>query len=297
MIIILEGPDGAGKTTLAHELRDRHGFAYHHEGPPPEGNLLEHYGAILDSFRGRNAVIDRLAYGERVYGPILRGQESRFTHGDWVIFQRLMRAVGAIQLTYMPPYNECKAAWKQKMALRQELFEDAETLRRVYREFANIVESDVSFRLTIRVGADELLNALDEGVFIKPTKVLPPGFVGSPSAKFLFVGEKGSHENSPTRDLAFFGTSGCSGYLTYCLHQAGFEEQEIAFINAARWDNQVVSWPELDWKVIALGNKARMECQLRDLEFYFLPHPQYWRRFHNSQTDEYVTRLARVRNS
>ena len=34
-VVVLEGPDGGGKTALANELV-RHGYTYHHEGPPPK---------------------------------------------------------------------------------------------------------------------------------------------------------------------------------------------------------------------------------------------------------------------
>jgi MoxR-like ATPase len=67
MIVILEGPDGAGKTTLAEQLAKKYGLVYKHEGPPPpKVNVLEYYGQLLDEARGKNVVFDRLALGERV---------------------------------------------------------------------------------------------------------------------------------------------------------------------------------------------------------------------------------------
>jgi hypothetical protein len=60
-ITILEGPDGGGKTTLAHHLRDSYGFRYHHEGPPEKSDLLVHYATELYNacVDGNNHVFDR----------------------------------------------------------------------------------------------------------------------------------------------------------------------------------------------------------------------------------------------
>lgn len=69
--LIIEGPDGAGKTTLAHDLCKRYGMAYHHEGPPPNPGAFEHYRSLLDW--PEPTVFDRLHVGELVYGPLLRG--------------------------------------------------------------------------------------------------------------------------------------------------------------------------------------------------------------------------------
>lgn len=69
---IIEGPDGAGKTTYAQALCEQFGYEYHHEGPPPIGvNTFTHYLRLLE--RSKPTVFDRLHLGELVYGPLLRG--------------------------------------------------------------------------------------------------------------------------------------------------------------------------------------------------------------------------------
>jgi energy-coupling factor transporter ATP-binding protein EcfA2 len=111
MIVILEGPDGSGKTTLAKTLQERYGLLYRHEGPPPEDVApLTYYCDILEEHRHDNIVFDRFALGERVYGPILR-------HGDrigelgWYTFVSYAQSLGVVQVVCLPPPDACHSVW------------------------------------------------------------------------------------------------------------------------------------------------------------------------------------------
>ncbi|MGH3912052.1 MAG: hypothetical protein ACRDTC_01370 [Pseudonocardiaceae bacterium] len=70
--IVLEGCDGVGKSTLAHWLASRHGFAVVHSGRTPDGvDLTERYREILA--RPGRLALDRSFVSELVYGPLRRG--------------------------------------------------------------------------------------------------------------------------------------------------------------------------------------------------------------------------------
>lgn len=78
MIILLEGPDGAGKSSLASALALRLGPECRivHTGPPKPGEvaMVSYSRAVREACgRGGYTVFDRLHVGELVYGPILRG--------------------------------------------------------------------------------------------------------------------------------------------------------------------------------------------------------------------------------
>lgn len=76
-LIVLDGCDGAGKTTLAAALADLHGHAIVHATPTPPGtDLLAKYHALLA--QPGPIVLDRSFISELVYGPIDRGH-SRLT--------------------------------------------------------------------------------------------------------------------------------------------------------------------------------------------------------------------------
>jgi thymidylate kinase len=71
-LIVVEGCDGAGKSTLAAALAARHGYAVVHATLTPEGtDLFSKYRAILS--RPGPLVLDRSFVSELVYGPLERG--------------------------------------------------------------------------------------------------------------------------------------------------------------------------------------------------------------------------------
>jgi predicted ATPase len=76
-VIVLEGCDGTGKTTLAAELADQHGYTVMH------GTRIEDPAGLADAYRtvlsqpGKLA-LDRSFVSELVYGP-LRVGHSRLT--------------------------------------------------------------------------------------------------------------------------------------------------------------------------------------------------------------------------
>jgi thymidylate kinase len=76
-VIVLEGCDGTGKTTLANMLATGHRYAVVHSGRTPNDvDLVERYRSIL-AIRGK-IVLDRSFISELVYGPLDHGQ-SRLT--------------------------------------------------------------------------------------------------------------------------------------------------------------------------------------------------------------------------
>ncbi|TDC91968.1 AAA family ATPase [Actinomadura sp. 7K507] len=76
-VIVLEGCDGVGKTTLAGKLVQQHGYHLTHATRTPDGiDLAERYYNLL-ALPGR-LVLDRSFISELVYGPLLHGR-SRLT--------------------------------------------------------------------------------------------------------------------------------------------------------------------------------------------------------------------------
>jgi thymidylate kinase len=66
-LVVIEGTDGTGKTSLAGRLAGEHGYAIVHRGRPPDGRaLFDRYAA--DVATPGKVVLDRCFISELVYG-------------------------------------------------------------------------------------------------------------------------------------------------------------------------------------------------------------------------------------
>lgn len=132
--VILEGPDGAGKTTLAQAICARFRMEYHHEGPPPrEGALVDHYEKLL-LHSATDTVFDRLYLGELVYGPLLRNH-SRLSHADVHRLTMITLNGGIPIFVCLPPLETCLATNRYK----NELIKDQDKLKRAYAAWQELV--------------------------------------------------------------------------------------------------------------------------------------------------------------
>lgn len=142
--IIIEGPDGAGKTALAAVLCRALGMAYHHEGPPPPGvDLRDHYLNTLRSNTRVPTVFDRFHLGEVVYGPLLR-EKSGLTPRDVQIINQAFKDLGGSIIICLPPWETCIENSRAKAEL--ELIQDEVVLQAAYDAWTVLAKTRALFR-------------------------------------------------------------------------------------------------------------------------------------------------------
>lgn len=113
-LVIFEGPDGAGKTTLARAVRDALGDAVlTHHGPYPEvaygDELAELY---MRSVSGtRDVVLDRCWVSEAPYGLAFRGGWDRLGRGWRGALDRC--AAGGRVYLCLPPWERVLTNWSR----------------------------------------------------------------------------------------------------------------------------------------------------------------------------------------
>ena len=97
MIIIIEGPDGSGKTTLANTISRQTGYPVIHRSQPKTEEekklMMQEYVDTIK--RGTNAIFDRCWYSEMVYGPIMR-DASVISYPEMYELERMLAKHGAI---------------------------------------------------------------------------------------------------------------------------------------------------------------------------------------------------------
>lgn len=97
MIIIIEGPDGSGKTTLANQLSRQTGYKIIHRTRPKteeeKAIMMDEYLQIIRS--RENVIFDRSWYSEMVYGPVMR-DASVISYSQMYDLERRLMKVGAM---------------------------------------------------------------------------------------------------------------------------------------------------------------------------------------------------------
>ena len=113
MIIILEGPDGGGKTFLARELEKQLGFRYHHEHNEPtldSPGLLKRYLSLPQD----NTVYDRMAVSELVYSMAM-DRECRLTAEEVkLVMMALKQCAPVVTVLCQPPLEVCIQALEER---------------------------------------------------------------------------------------------------------------------------------------------------------------------------------------
>lgn len=111
MIIIIEGPDGSGKTMLAEQISRQTGYNIIHRTQPKDDEEKKRMmGEYLQTIRaGKNMIFDRCWYSEMAYGPVMR-DTSVISYPEMYELEAQLAKAGAIIIYCTGP----KAAlWKR----------------------------------------------------------------------------------------------------------------------------------------------------------------------------------------
>lgn len=136
-IIILEGIDGSGKTTLAHRILELSQIetTLVHRGPledTVENELIYPLQRVKDD---ELFIADRWHLGELIYGPIYRGKSEVEGFYNKIIDEMLFN-MNAVKVVLSPPLDVVK----ERMAARGEdylLPEHVDLVHSKYEELAN----------------------------------------------------------------------------------------------------------------------------------------------------------------
>lgn len=311
--VIVEGPDGAGKTTLIQRLRERMPNAVftHHGSYAGERQIAQHYlrsmarAKTVSDHTGRPVIMDRSWIAEPIYGRAMRDGANRIAVAERRMLERVALGVGAVVVYCLPNYETCHRAWASRR--EQEYLDTEAKLYQVWRGYA-----DLAFdfhpaipSLTYNYESDnvselfDLLNLLlIRGANLGPGIGSLRGSHDSPRGPYLLVGDEVSARGHVGYPFVSLHRGGCSWWLAERLEQAGVSEGRLYWINQAEVDADVVRADhELVFgrgpfgKVIALGRKASDWCRRAGLEHAECYHPQFWKRFYFNRPYDMVKEL------
>lgn len=287
-VVIIEGPDGAGKTLLARKLATRR---YLHQGPYA-GDPLEQSLTLLEQFKER-VVLDRFHLGEQVYGPIFRGKDALGAAGRRML-ERYLLSRRTLVVVALPPFDTAYKNWKDRKSLGGEMF--ADHYGDVYAGFRNL-------KTQLPTITYDYTRDTQESFALKYINQLPknlnhgPGVGSFREGVTLIVGEQCA---DPTDPLAFpfIGRGGCSEWLAERLEEADVDEKNLYWINAVQNDGR---WTDVGFidrlkpaRIFLLGQVAKEWWkplgQPGDVVRYF-PHPQSHKRFKHHEPYDLIEAL------
>lgn len=286
-VIIFEGPDGGGKTTLAKGLCMKLGYRYVHFGPlktVTHGVARMYVEAMLPALLGyQGVVMDRAWLSEIPYGQVFRGGLDRLGDAQRAMLDRIALRCGAIVIKCMPPWERVEANYKARKA--QEMLDNVDQLKQVYDTYADYNLTDTALPTWHYDYTSFVASHLDSMLaFIGHCHRLDIASAGEAGAKILLVGERFTNhkDHDPFYQLPFvsFTGQGCSQWLTQGLIDHGISELDLMWVNADEITlTNIVTLAE-GKIVMALGDKsARVLDEFGVATRYSFTHPQAWKRF------------------
>lgn len=244
-MIILEGPDGAGKSTLAAEFQ-KLGHLIVPFGVPPV-KAQENEESIFQFFfqplmkAPPGVIFDRLHLSDRIYAPLMRGHTPMTMRAEHLIERYIEARDGQIVIC-LPPRRIAFSNWLARKG--KEYVKDAKIFHKVYDAYARLLFNQnrnrnfIWFDYTRHRGVG-LAKALDK-IY---GQELPEGVVGSQRPRFFI-------DAGP---MDFETTKGRYGRMYNRLRLAGYKEDELTISNISstnafiryctpiiiKWDDQM----------------------------------------------------------
>lgn len=158
-LIVVEGEDGSGKSTLVNELAHLsldNGARVKHRGPLKQHPLIEYVHDLLTYSPDRDTIIcDRWHVGELIYGPLYRGK-TELTIAMRRYVEMFLISRGAWRIVMDTPYDTVV----DRLVTRGEDFLRPEHLHLVQDFYAEYAEQEGWERLTCDYELEDLRRVL-----------------------------------------------------------------------------------------------------------------------------------------
>ena len=290
MIIILEGPDGAGKTTLAEALRQRlqqsHMTQIVKHGPytnlVPEELCKIFFRSMTQALTYNDHVImDRSWLSEHIYGNVYRGGNVRVDLPRKRMLERVALARGAVVVHCQPSFDLCAATFTSRSD--DEYLDNVDQLRQVYDEYESlklhtslpVIHYDYQYDevddLLAKVKAASIENGAEGGGAFK-------------EGNYLILCDRGPRTNvrpgaAVVPFINFLDNDGPSRMLAEALEREGVPESKCYWVNTQTFQgvptNPAFVRELKPSRVFALGNNAYTWALNNSVQAHKLPPPLY----------------------
>jgi hypothetical protein len=318
LLIILEGPDCAGKSSLAARLADyldRSGSRYRttessvrvvHKGPPTEHPLREYAEPLLNyrTARQQHIICDRWHVGESVY-PAIVGRPTQLDPAVNAWLELFLLSRGALLIHVRQSDTYLRDCGRHRGDPTRELERIASTTTRFDAVVAQTLLPTLSLDYG-NVSDDDVADVIYQAQLLEARASqaqLATTFIGAARPSLLLVGDRRGVSGDPREHgdwpafAPFPSTSGHWLLRALTTHPPNVREHghalsTLALVNANDVDDVETVWRAVyQPRVVALGGHA--SDRLLDLK---IPHsnshhPQWWRRFRHHDAADFVTEL------
>jgi hypothetical protein len=309
VLIIIEGVDGVGKTTLANKLRDQllteyGGDVTMRKCGPLRRDPLEEYVLDIEPYHAsmeQHIIYDRHYVGELVYGPIYRGA-SRIDAAMRRYIELVLQARGAVLVVMHPGEG-----WQTHDTSRRVPSFDVngteaalhDRARRAANMFLVATEERPSGASALHpwhlydFADDDDAAAIINGAVGRTNIAMEStsrfSMIGNSTdfCTYLLLGDtRGPKQLSVDFTSCFVPYPNTSGY--YLIRAIPEEFDGTYAVTNASEVNVGKLWNRLGRpETVALGSKPAAFANLAGVPHGRVPHPQYVRRFHHHKIEEY----------
>lgn len=305
-IIVLDGADVAGKTTLAGALTEKYGGHYIHATYKFKKCMdLYHLAIIRKAIKlieedGKMVVVDRWWPSEMIYGDVYRAG-ARVSNAGLRILHRLGLRHGVSYVICYRDRDCVMPAFLKAHSERAEMYAADERMLQVHDGYQALYESIQGqqsrwhhYNVDRAIANPHYFTAqLDmigkcsqfydyERHFMNE---LLPHSVGATSFKYLMVGER-INPVAHALDYPWIGFKGISLKMAKALGELGVPEHDVCWTNVMLPNgkpnghlNKLLRILRLGPKVVAMGDLATRFCKDEGRCDYSMPHPSYITRF------------------
>jgi len=292
MIIILEGPDGAGKSALCDELRlvlskDRLTHIFRH-GPYKDisaEDLCKIYFRSMSQALtyDDHVILDRSWLSEPIYGEVYRNGESRVDMQRQRMLERCALSRGAVLVRAQPELDVCITNFLSRKDM--EYLDNTQQLTNVYDRYERLVVDRQTDLPVVHYDYKQHSIGNVWGRIIDastPNKAAGGGSFAK--GNILMLCDKGPRTNvrasaAVVPFINFLDNDGPSRMLAETLEREGIPESQLYWINTQSHlgkptDSNFTYLLEPS-KVFALGNNAYTWALNNHIKAFKLPPPLY----------------------
>jgi len=296
MLLLLEGPDGGGKTTLAKSVFSH--LRYVHNGPLTTTDPTEMFWEQLRNLvpnDGTSVVVDRSWPSEMIYGR-LANRPVVFDRAADRMFQRVLLGEGGTTIICLPDEQRCREVWRARADRGLELLTKDEDFAQMYQFYRGWLDANRDVAAHWDYGSMSTGDLLCQVGYRRYPRC-PPGVLGSQMAKVLVVGEQANVKRQPAwaAGMPFVSPGGSSKTITQWLDEMGLGEHQLCWTNALgpsgiQSNPAVIQELPCVVAILALGltaaswaEQARRFARTRKITLCPATHPAAWTRFRAGQ--------------